>query len=102
MGLGDSDVNVNVNVMWGTAGVANVVFSKHARDVMGERHIPEEWVLRAIAAPDRIDSRADGTAHYIKAIPEHGGRFLRVVVNPGVVPQRVVTAFFDRRLGRQP
>ncbi|HEX6798939.1 MAG TPA: DUF4258 domain-containing protein [Ktedonobacterales bacterium] len=82
--------------------MANVVFSKHARDVMRERHIPEEWVLRAIATPDRTDTPADGIIHYIKAIPEHGGRFLRLVVNLGVVPQRVVTAFFDRRLGRQP
>lgn len=69
---------------------------------MRERRIPEEWVLRAVTAPDRTDTPGDGTLHYIKAFPEHGGRFLRVVVNPGVVPQRVVTAFFDRRLGRQP
>ena len=82
--------------------MGNVVFSKHAQDVMRERRIPEEWVLRTISAPDRTDAPADGTIHYIKAIPEHGGRFLRVVVNPTITPQRVVTAFFDRRLGRQP
>ncbi len=69
---------------------------------MRERGIPEEWAKRAIAAPDRPDHPADGTTQYIKAIPEHGGRFPRVVVNPGVTPMRVVTAFFDRRLGRQP
>lgn len=82
--------------------MADVEFSKHAQDVMRERHIPEEWVRRAIAMPDRTDNQADGTVHDIKAIPEHGGRFLRVVVNPGVMPQRIVTVFFDRRLGRQP
>lgn len=82
--------------------MADVAFSRHAQDVMRERHIPEEWVRRAIATPDRIDTPADDTMHYIKAIPEHGGRFLRVVVNPDVTPQRVVTVFFDRRLGRQP
>lgn len=80
----------------------DIEFSKHARDVMGERRIPEEWVRRAIAAPDQIESPADGTTHYIKAIAEHGGRFLRVVVNPGVTPQRIVTVFFDRRVGRKP
>lgn len=69
---------------------------------MRERQIPEEWVPRAIDAPDRTDRPADGTTHYIKAIPEHGGRFIRAVVNPGVTPMRVVTVFFDRRLGRQP
>jgi hypothetical protein len=81
--------------------VADVAFSKHALDVMQERHIPEEWVRRAIDAPDRTETAADGTVHYIKANPEHGGRFLRVVVNPAVTPGRVVTVFFDRRLGRQ-
>jgi uncharacterized protein DUF4258 len=82
--------------------VADIAFSKHAQDVMRERHIPEEWVTRTLATPDRIDTPSDGTTHYIKAIAEHGGRFLRVVVNPDVTPQRVVTVFFDRWLGRQP
>jgi hypothetical protein len=41
------------------------------------------------------------TTHYIKAIPEHGGRFLRVVINHQVEPPRVVTLFFDRRLRRK-
>ncbi len=82
--------------------MADVEFSKHARDVMRERNIPQAWVRRTTDAPDRADAAADGTRHYIKAIPEHGGRFLRVVVNPAFTPQRVVTVFFDRRLGRQP
>lgn len=77
-------------------------FSKHASDVMRDRQIPGEWVIRALDVPDRMDTQTDGTVHYIKTIPEHGGRFLRVVVNPGVKPMRVVTVFFDRRLGRQP
>ena len=80
--------------------MANVVLSKHAQDVMQDRNIPEEWVHRAVDSPDRTENPADGTTHYLKAIPEHGGRYLRVVVNPGVVPARVVTVFFDRRLGR--
>jgi len=43
----------------------------------------------------------DNNFHYIKAIKEHGSRFLRVVVNPNVNPRRVVTLSFDRRLRRQ-
>ncbi len=82
--------------------MADIQFSTHAQQVMRERLIPEDWVRRAIAVPDRLDSPPDGTTHYIKAIPEHGGRFLRVVVNAGVTPPRIVTMFFDRRLGRQP
>jgi hypothetical protein len=80
--------------------MANVVLSKHAQDVMRERNIPEEWVHREVDSPDRTEHPADGTTHYLKAIPEHSGRYLHVVVNPGVAPARVVTVFFDRRLGR--
>ena len=29
---------------------------------------------------------------------EHGDRYLRVIYNPGVMPWRVVTAYFDRAL----
>jgi hypothetical protein len=39
--------------------------------------------------------------HYTKAIRERDGRVLRVVVNADVQPNRVVTVFFDRRLGRK-
>jgi len=56
---------------------------------------------RTIHQPDRVEMGTDGNTHYIKAIPEHGGRFLRVVVNPHVQPNRIVTLFFDRRLGKQ-
>jgi hypothetical protein len=80
--------------------MANVVLSKHAQDVMRERNIPEEWVHRAVDSPDRTEHPAGGTTHYLKAIPKHGGRYPRVVVSPAVVPARVVTVFFDRRLGR--
>jgi hypothetical protein len=50
---------------------------------------------------NEISKDTSGNIHHIKAIPEHGGRFLRVVVNPHVQPGRIVTLFFDRRLGRQ-
>ncbi len=42
----------------------------------------------------------DNTTHYIKAIPEFGGRSLRVVMNLDVIPNRVITVFFDRRIRR--
>lgn len=74
--------------------------SSHTKDMLTERQIPEEWVWRAIASPDKSESGADGNIHYIKSISEHGGRFLRVVVNPSTQPKRVVTVFFDRRLRR--
>ena len=75
--------------------------SQHARDMLQEREIPEDWMWRTINEPDRIERGINGNVHYIKAIPDHEGRFLRVVVNPHVQPKRIVTLFFDRRLGRQ-
>jgi len=68
--------------------------------MLEERSINGEWVDRAFQAPDRMEDRADGTKHFIKQVPEHGNRWLRVVVNVGTEPNRAVTAFFDRRLRR--
>lgn len=81
--------------------VDDIEFSKHALDMLRERSISEQWVRLAIQSPDRVDVGEDSSLHYAKAIPEHGGRFLHVVVNPHTTPQRVVTVFFDRRLGRK-
>jgi len=36
--------------------------------------------------------------HYLRQIPQNGGKFLRVIVNPTVRPPRVITVFFDRRM----
>ena len=78
-----------------------VEFSGHARDMLQERNITLQWVQQAIESPDRTEVAADGNTHYIRAISEHGERFLRVVVNTRTTPKRVVTVFFDRRWGRK-
>ena len=73
-------------------------FTKHFNQMLEERSINGEWVNRAIQSPERVEDREDGTKHFIKQIPEHGNRWLRVVVNIIDKPNRAVTAFFDRRL----
>lgn len=75
-------------------------FSEHAYDMLRERNIQETWVKLAMEDPEKQEMMEDGTVHYIRAIEEHGGRYLRVVVNPHAKPQRIVTVFFDRRIGR--
>ncbi len=75
-------------------------FSEHARDMLKERGIKETWVKTVIEESEKKVFMEDGTVHYIRSIEQHGGRYLRVVVNPHVIPQRVVTVFFDRRIGR--
>lgn len=74
--------------------------SEHARHQMRERNIQPAWLDEALSAPEQILLFADphGNTHYLKRIPNFENRWLRVVVNPNVAPNRVVTLFFDRRV----
>jgi hypothetical protein len=69
--------------------------------MLKERGIEPEWVDRTIRDPDQTEDHDDGTRHFIRQIPEFGNRWLRVVVNVTVDPEKRVTAFFDRRLRRK-
>ena len=80
--------------------IMDLELTSHAKDMMKERGIPIEWIERAIQAPDRENTGADGLAHYFKVISEHGERILHVVVNPHASPRKVITIFFDRRARR--
>jgi fructose-1,6-bisphosphatase/inositol monophosphatase family enzyme len=51
--------------------------------------------------PESEIIRIDGTVNYYRSIPQHGGRYLCVVVNEKPSTPVVVTLFFDRRLGRK-
>jgi hypothetical protein len=81
--------------------VPDLEFSKHAKFVLGRRQIREEWVWRVMNTPDKKRRGADGNMHYAKTIRERNGRVLHVVVNTDVQPNRIVSLFFDRRLGKQ-
>ena len=75
-----------------------LIFSKHLHEMLKQRNIAESWVQRAINNPDYFESRDDGTMHYLKKIIENDNRWLRIVVNVQDIPNKAVTAFFDRRL----
>ena len=77
-----------------------LLLSSHAKDMLAERAIPEDWLWQAITDPDNKWTGDDGNMHYAKAIREKHGRGLHVVVNVQAYPNRVVTVFFDRRLGK--
>lgn len=77
----------------------NFTLSKHTKDMLKERNIPEDWVWRTLKDPD-WNIGADDNVHYFKGIAEHGGRILHAVVNPFLSPEKVVTVFFDRRARR--
>ncbi len=73
------------------------VFSEHAYDMLRERNIQESWVRSAIEEPDKKETMPDGAIHYVKCIEEFEGRYLRVIVNPNVEPEKIVTLLFNRR-----
>jgi hypothetical protein len=72
--------------------------TNHFEYIREERGIQKAWVERTVQQPDRIEDKTDGTRHYLKLIQEYGNRWLRVVINVSVEPNRGVTVFFDRRL----
>ena len=78
----------------------NYELTQHARDVLAERHIPVEWLERALREPQlKQPDPADATMERrYRKIPEHGSRVLRVVVNTTVAPERVVSVYFDRTM----
>lgn len=57
-----------------------------------------EWIWRTVDSPDLVESGDDDNMHYMKVIPEKGGRVLRVIINENTEPNRIVTVFFDSRL----
>lgn len=75
--------------------------TRHARSMLEERGISEEWLWRALDNPDGGESGEDGNIHDTKAIHERAGRVLRVVVNADAERNGIVTVFFDRRLRKR-
>ena len=60
------------------------------------RDIQDEWIQRAIRAPAAMEIQAgDGRIRLWARIPEAGGKWLRVVVEPD--GETVHNAFYDRR-----
>ena len=75
-----------------------LTFTIHARTMMAERMIEEDWVVDTVNNPDFTEVKLDDEKHYLKRIPEAGEKILRVIINPTGNPPRVVTVFFDRRV----
>ncbi len=78
----------------------NYELTQHARDVLEERQIAMEWMERVLANPALVEPGATDPEleNRFAKIAEFGDRVLRVVVNTQVVPERVVSVYFDRRM----
>ncbi|MCE7982276.1 MAG: DUF4258 domain-containing protein [Caldilinea sp. CFX5] len=75
--------------------------TSHALEMIQERRLSIEWIWRTVDFPDLVEVGDDDNRHYMKAIPEKGGRILHVVTNEHVAPNRIITIFFDSRLRRK-
>lgn len=75
-------------------------FTRHARDALRKREILEEWVQRVLQQPQKIEAdRLDPSLeHRMLPIVEKEDRVLRIIVNRTVSPERIITAYFDRKL----
>jgi uncharacterized DUF497 family protein len=74
--------------------------TKHARDVLEEREIAVEWMEQVLTNPELVErsTTQPELENRFARIAEFGDRVLRVVVNTQVVPERVVSVYFDRRM----
>ena len=75
-----------------------LAFTAHAKTMMHERGIQEDWVTSTVNEPDTTEEKRDDEKHYLKRIPQNNGKMLRVIVNPATFPPRVIPVFFDRRV----
>jgi hypothetical protein len=73
-------------------------YSQHAEDSIVERELDRDWIERTVADPDWkvADPRNPGVERRFRAIPEFGGRILRVACLENADEIRILTAFFDR------
>jgi hypothetical protein len=67
---------------------------------MSERQIAVDWLERVLANPtlterSLIDPELESR---FAVISEYGNRVLRVIVNTQVVPELIVSVYFDRKM----
>ena len=77
---------------------ADLVYTRHAQDMIIEREIDRAWIQATIDAPDTIepDPKRPGVLRAFRKVPERGGRILRVVHIRTGTRVKVLTVFFDR------
>ena len=73
-------------------------FTRHAQDVILQRELDQTWIERAVRKPDwsRPDPKRPDVERRFRAIPEFGGRVLRVACTETADEVRVLNVFFDR------
>lgn len=84
------------------AAPVRLVVTRHALDQMAARRIEPAWVERVALTPEWTGhDRQPGVARHFGAVPEFGGRVLRVVVADRGRERHVLTVHFDRNASRR-
>ena len=80
-----------------------IVLTEHARQRMRVRLIHQTWVTGTALAPEWIEPepRHAGAERRFRAIPEFGGRILRVVCLETDDTIRIITMTWDRGARRR-
>jgi Domain of unknown function (DUF4258) len=79
-----------------------LVVRRHALEQMAERGIEPVWTERVALDPDWTEGDPQpGVARHFGAVPEFGGRILRVVVADRGAERHVLTVHFDRNARRR-
>ena len=80
-----------------------IVLSRHARHVVGERKLAQEWIAETIHSPafTEPDPTQPGAIRAFRRIAAFGNRVLRVVYYDAGTEYRVITVFFDRQASRR-
>ena len=80
-----------------------IILTSHAQLRLHLREIQENWVTAAALAPEwtEPEPRHAGAERRFRAIPEFGGRVLRVVCLETEDTIRIITATWDRGARRR-
>ena len=73
--------------------------SVHAKDVMKNRNIIEDWVYAILNNPSVTMDIAKDEVHLYGIIDEYNDRCLKVVINP--LKNLVITTYFDRKMKKK-
>lgn len=76
------------------------ILSKHAKTVIYERKINIDDIKKVLEKPDMViaDKNDIKTEHRLGSIEHYGNRVLRVILNKGEEPVKIVTAYYDRSM----
>ncbi|GLQ12284.1 hypothetical protein GCM10007913_42170 [Devosia yakushimensis] len=76
-----------------------MLFTQHALDAVAERQLDPVWVELTVFEPhwQEADPGNPDVIRRFRAIPERGGRYLRVALVETSAEIRILSAFLDRR-----